>query len=67
MSEWISVDDRLPSLTSRFLCIGDAGSSEIIVFLAFNGGGGKFKIKGRDCSELVTHWMPLPAPPENVR
>ena len=59
--QWISVEDRLPD-TGRVLAIGDGCESEIVVFLAFAKGGGKFKAKGRDCSDLVTHWMPLPKP-----
>ena len=61
--EWISVEDRLPD-TGRALAIGNGCESEIVVFLKFVGGGGKFKAKGRDCTELVTHWMPLPEPPK---
>jgi hypothetical protein len=61
--DWISVEDRLPE-TGRYLAIGRGCESEIVVFLAFVGGGGKFKAKGRDCTELVTHWMPLPNPPK---
>ena len=61
---WISVEDRLPKTTARVLALGAGGASEIVVFLSFHGGGGKFKAKGHDCSDVITHWQPLPAPPK---
>ena len=57
-NQWISVFDMLPD-TGRVLATGNGYESEVVVFLKFVGGGGKFKAKGRDCTESVTHWMPL--------
>ena len=77
MSEWISVKDRLPDKTGRYLvlknriapdCLG--GNRTDIVILRF------FVDKGfrmpthipdwidEEINEEVTHWMPLPEPAE---
>ncbi len=61
MSEWISVEDRLPE--------GD--SQEVIVCKRFPNGARTVKTFlywygrqfGADWAE-VTHWMPLPEPPQ---
>jgi hypothetical protein len=62
-NQWISVFDMLPD-TGRVLATGNGYDSEIVVFLKFVGGGGKFRANGLDCTESVTHWMPLPEPPK---
>jgi len=72
--EWISVDDRLPEKSGR--CI-------VCTFSLYHGRplidvGEKFvyesvfykdNMKGKEFSgdEFVTHWMPLPDPPEEAR
>lgn len=82
MSEWISVKDRLPEvagyecLVSAVNCFGQR-----FVFTAFTGYGepgwwtnDKTRMR-REIDEAdnrlspvwkVTHWMPLPEPPEEV-
>ena len=68
MSEWIKVEDRLPGCNGEYLCLesddrptpyysDDCPWHEIVDFSA-----GDF-----DCQmyETVTHWMPLPAPPQD--
>ena len=58
MSEWISVEERLPErLVDVLLCYGD-GSIGIDCW--FDGLGG-FLLE--DFHGKVTHWMPLPEPP----
>ena len=67
MSKWISVNDRLPK--------GNYDSDLVDVYSVLQG-------RIIDCNYInndywmtgtgyeiddVTHWMPLPAPPENVR
>ena len=77
VQEWISVDDRLPDKTGRYLvlknriapdCLG--GNRTDIVILRFFVDKG-FRIPthipdwiNEEINEEVTHWMPLPEPPK---
>ena len=77
VQEWISVDDRLPDKTGRYLvlknriaedCLG--GNRTDIVILRFFVDKG-FRIPthipdwiNEEINEEVTHWMPLPQPPK---
>ena len=66
MSEWISVKDRLPDgecFAGNFKR-GSYGYGEIIVGY-ISGGEGRF-VAENEVEILcgVTHWMPLPEPPE---
>ena len=77
VQEWISVDDRLPDETGRYLAVKKriapdelGGNRTDIVILRF------FVDKGfrmpthipewinKEINEEVTHWMPLPEPPK---
>lgn len=57
MSEWISVKDRLPNEKTRVLVFVPHGNRKIDI----DGMVGRIWVRwnGR-----VTHWMPLPEPPE---
>ena len=75
--EWISVDDRLPEETGRYLVVKKriapdelGGNSTDIVILRFSVDDG-FKMPthipdwiNEKINEEATHWMPLPAPPK---
>ena len=75
--QWISVDDRLPDETGRYLAVkkriapddfgGDRTDIVIIRFFVDDG----FRMPAhipdwinKKINEEVTHWMPLPDPPK---
>ena len=51
MSEWISVDERLPEKGQGILVVWEG---QVTSFIAPGGWMGKY----------ITHWMPLPDPPQ---
>jgi len=57
INEWISVED-LPEGDGWYICHFSDGSIETYYFIPEDGGF----VPCSDC--VVTHWMPLPSPPE---
>ena len=60
MSEWISVKDRLPETGNWCLCFADRQ----VEILFLDGTNPVFWLQLGDFEHEVTHWMPLPEPPE---
>ena len=60
MSEWISVEDRLPGDSQTVLAVNSAG----VIMLAFIHLPSKTWFRTYAGQQHVTHWMPLPKPPE---
>ena len=66
-SEWISVGERLPDKGGYYLICqkSDLWFDEIIQTARWNNKNRKFRGAQAGCfMEYVTHWMPLPSPPE---
>ena len=61
MSEWISVNDRLPKEGEFVLCACRANIYEV---LRFYGNGWGHDPMHDYMLGFVTHWMPLPEPPK---
>lgn len=78
MSEWISVKDRLPDNDEVVLVSTASPKGPIAVFTAYywpyeSNAHGDVKNAWQNCdldgiyqlnAAYITHWMPLPAPPE---
>lgn len=60
--EWISVEDRLPENDVEILISRTDGE----IYLAVHQDDGRWydSSEGSDV-KFITHWMPLPLPPEN--
>lgn len=58
MSEWISVKERLPEESTNVLVVHDGGRVTIEWMLSSR------KFLYEEIYGYVTHWMPLPEPPE---
>ena len=63
MPKWIPVTERLPEDGAEVLAWSRKGFAYVDWFI-----DGKWKVNGLvdDKHEFVTHWMPLPDPPEEV-
>jgi len=59
-SEWISVDERLPSNSGKYICCTTKGTILIERFYQLDDGG--WFSNHNFCT--VTHWMPLPEAPK---
>jgi hypothetical protein len=63
MSEWISVDDRLPKRQENVLVASKHGFV-CIASLTNNHRNNKFYDGDGLAINSITHWMPLPEPPK---
>ena len=58
-NEWVSVEERLPEIGGSYLCVWQGRTIDTGFFL-----NGHFRLYGEIKDHLITHWMPLPAPPD---
>lgn len=58
--QWISVEERLPSISGKYIVCTEKGSVYSTGFRVY-GESGHFQT---DINTHITHWMPLPVPPE---
>lgn len=61
MSNWISVKDRLPDRDGTYLVATKNRAVMMTHFYIVDGHG---FFSGGKLSRHITHWMPLPEPPE---
>lgn len=63
MSEWISVKDRLPDYAKDVIVYDELGW----VYPAYHTFAEcwRYSFTSKRCSHKITHWMPLPEPPES--
>lgn len=67
MNEWVSVKDRLPVIDVPVLCMKKSKNYFIGSYIGANytNGYAAFKHAEKDMTIGVSHWMPLPEPPED--
>ena len=61
MSEWISVEDRLPDADMHYLVHSKRYGVQIDRYKGF--WEGDYPVEDL----IVTHWMPLPQPPKDTK
>ncbi len=69
MSEWISVNDELPSNPGWFLVVDESLTGEKVTMGFFEGAPSFMwlPLDGREDSDsmAITQWMPIPNPQQN--
>lgn len=63
--DWISVEDSLPEFTERVLVVTEFTDPEIVLYIRYKRDSlhGKFQHMGKDVTDKVTHWFPIPVSP----
>lgn len=64
--KWISVKDKLPPLGQPVIVCRPYSKDQLKVEQGFRDVNGWWKVYGTR-TKTVTHWMPLPEPPKEVR
>lgn len=59
--EWNSVKDRLPKECTDYLCIRENGHFEVCTYYPM-----PIEKWGTGSQKEITHWMPLPKPPQGA-
>jgi len=65
MSEWISVKDRLPEYDTKFLVYFESGNMSVKWWWAMEWDRWLYHVEKNVGPDKITHWMPLPNPPDN--
>ena len=63
--QWVPVSERLPEEEGTYFCLGHNGTAFVCLFRATKYEG-KFWLRSTGTKRIygITHWMPLPAAPE---
>ena len=60
LGKWFSVKDRLPNIADNVLAYRDDDEWQVICFFTTDG---RFIVDLDTEAHAITHWMPLPEPP----
>lgn len=63
MSDWISVEDRLPKLSGPYWTFNGGDKKKSVIQQRVQMYDEKYKHFN---IHTVTHWMPLPSPPKDI-
>ena len=66
-SEWVNVRDELPEIGKRVLTLDYLGHIRDRELYQFRDGSIVFYPNGLKPGRDITHWMPLPEPPKEVK
>lgn len=66
MTEWNDYETTKPAKAGRYLVSGYDGINVRIVIMRWNDINNRWVQTGVLAHITVTHWMPLPAPPDGV-
>ena len=68
VSQWIPVSERLPENEGTYFCLGHNGTPFVCLFRTTKYEG-KIWLRSTGTRRIdgITHWMPLPAAPEQVK
>lgn len=67
-SEWISVEERLPQVTGKYICcVKDKRGNTWTVPADWNLEMKMWFGEFGEIKNMVTHWMPLPEPPKESK
>ena len=64
VQEWISVDDMLPEERGMYIVTANDGHAQRVSFVQWQKKNRMWNLTGARSYWRVTHWMPMPQPPE---
>ena len=64
--EWVSVKERLPDIGAPVIVCREQDKGRFVVEQGYRRLNGFWKVFGAN-TKRVTHWMPMPEPPEAVK
>ena len=65
--EWVSVKDRLPEESGMYIVTANDGHAQRVSFVQWQKKNRMWNLTGAISYWRVTHWMPLPPAPEDMK
>lgn len=64
VQEWVDVKDRLPEESGMYIVTANDGHAQRVSFVQWQKKNRMWNLTGARSYWRVTHWMPMPQPPE---